>query len=302
MIGAVDIGGSKVAVGLVTAGATVAASRLLPAAEVCIPGAMSINRVLDTLEELAAAHAGNLEGIGIACTGPVDPATGVIGRVGTIPHWNGLNLTAAFHDRFHVPVAVENDADAAALAEWQWGCGRGASRFLYVTVSTGIGGGAILDGALYRGAGGSHPEIGHHVVEASGPECYCGGRGCWEMFAAGPALAARYARAAARDGCTAREVCELASLGDPAALDAVDHAAFYLGVGLANLVTMFAPEVIALGGGVMESWPLFERRARQTLGTNCRLVPVGNTRLAPASLGADLPLAGAACAWFHKYS
>jgi glucokinase len=269
---------------------------------VCTPGSAGIAVVLDELEELAASCEARIEGIGIGCTGPVDPQTGLIGHVDTILHWKGLNLIDVFGGRFGVPVAVENDADAAALAEYAHGCGRGSARFLYVTVSTGIGGGAVFDGRLYRGVKGNHPEFGHHVLEASGPLCYCGARGCWESLAAGPALAASYGGITGRNGFSAREVCQLAASGDAPARAAVDRAAFFLGAGLANLVTMFAPEVIALGGGVTRSWPLFDSRAREALRAHCRLVPCEDTRLLLSTLGDDLPLAGAAEAWFHRYS
>jgi glucokinase len=130
----------------------------------------------------------------------------------------------AFGARFDVPVAVENDADASTLAEYRRGAGRGATRFLYVTVSTGIGGGAVLDGRLYRGAGGSHPEFGHHIVEAGGRPCYCGARGCWEMLAAGPALAAFYCELAGASGTDSRAVCALAARGDELAQRALDRS------------------------------------------------------------------------------
>jgi glucokinase len=256
---------------------------------------------VDALAALESSLSVRLDGIGIGCTGPVDPFTGVIGRVDTITGWNGLNLCKAFAERFDVPLAVENDADACALAEFHDGAGQGAERFLYITVSTGIGGGAVFDGRLYRGAGGAHPEFGHHVIEASGKSCYCGASGCWEMLAAGPALAAEYAERAGDDGRSAFEVCELARRGVPAALDAVDRVAFYLGVGLANLSTLFAPDVIALGGGVIRSWPLFEKRAMEVFRTNCTLIPADSIRVARTHLGDDLALLGAARAWFNRY-
>jgi glucokinase len=302
ILGAVDIGGTKVAVGLVDEAGRVLASRELPTPPLCERGREGVGEVARALGELVKQRGASLAGIGIGSTGPVDPFTGIVGKADTIPGWNGVNLVEEFSRPFAVRVAVENDADACALAESVWGAGRGAARFLYVTVSTGIGGGAVFDGKLYRGAGGSHPEVGHHILEYSGPPCYCGARGCWEMLAAGPAMAAWYAAESGANGITARDVCERAAAGDALALRAVEREAVYLGAGLANLIVLFAPDAIALGGGVMRSWPLLEPRACETVAANCTLVPLENTRIVMATLGPDLPLLGAARVWLHRYA
>ena len=215
-----------------------------------------------------------LHGIGIGCTGPVDPVTGVLGTVDLLPGWQGGAMAAELAEGFHVPVAMENDADAAGLAEAVWGAGRGKRRFLYVTVGTGIGVAIILDGALYRGVDGSHPEVGHQSIDASGPPCYCGARGCWEILASGPALLA-WARGRMGD-ITMKGLCEL--LADAGTRD-----------------------VIALGGGVMESSRFFLERARQVIRQCCTLVPFEKAELTRASLGADTALAGAAQVWHHRF-
>jgi glucokinase len=302
LVGAVDIGGSKIALGIVGSSGRVYARRDIASPSLCEAGRQGLAQTVAALAQLDAATPSEaLIGIGIGCTGPVDPFTGVIGRVDTIRGWSGLNLPEAFRAKFDIPVAVENDADASALAEYRYGSGRDSRRFLYVTISTGIGGGAVLDGRLYRGANGSHPEFGHHIIEAGGRPCYCGARGCWEMLAAGPALATLYRESAGVEETDARRVCELAGRGDELARRAVDRLAVFLGIGLANLASMFAPDVIALGGGVMRSWPLLESRVREVLRRNCNLVPVDDLVLTPARLGEDLPLAGAAESWFHRY-
>ena len=138
---------------------------------------------------------------------------------------------------------MENDADAAALGEAGWGAGQNKSRLIYVTVGTGIGTGLIVDGQVYRGVDQSHPEIGHHVIDPSGPLCLCGFRGCWESLAAGPAMVTWLESNAPPDysrdlDLSAKKICELAQQGDAWAMRAVDHETHYLGLGLANLVTM----------------------------------------------------------------
>ena len=300
MIGAVDIGGTKIAVGAVTRDGKVVAREEGPTAPADgFDAAMErTRRMLHGVARLAGAC---FEGIGVAAPGPLDPFTGVIGDVGTLPGWQGANLPRAL-DGFGVQVAVENDADSAALAECAWGAGRGTPGFIYVTVSTGIGAGLVLGGRLYRGVDGAHPEIGHHVLDASGPLCYCGARGCWESLASGPAMTAWMRRERPEAGeLTAARICALARSGDEACRRAVEREAHYLGLGLANLVTMFTPGAIALGGGLMKSADLLLEPARGVVRAICTQVPAEKIRITTASLGADAGLAGAARAWIERY-
>ncbi len=304
MIGAVDIGGTKIAVGIVDRDGRVLARAECPTDPQRGP-ADGLERITALLHGTATQAGATLTGIGIGCTGPVYPLTGTIGDVPFLPGWEGLRLVDELAARFGVPAAMENDADAVALAEAQWGAGRGVSAFIYVTVSTGIGAGMVFDGKLYRGVDGAHPEIGHHVIDASGPLCTCGARGCWESLASGPALAewfrATYPGAMAPGPVDARQICAAAERGDARARAAVDRLGTYTGLGLANLVTLFVPDVIALGGGVMQSRHLFWERVQDTIRATCRLVPNDRVRLVPAALGSEAPLAGAASAWLHRY-
>lgn len=307
LVAAVDVGGTKIAVGLVDAQGRIAVSESAATARDrhFDTGLIQIGDLLNScLRRVPGAH---LLGMGVGCTGPVDPRTGVLGPNSFLPLWEGVNTVERLQRAFGLSVAIENDADAAALGEAAWGAERGAGRCIYVTVSTGIGCGIVLDGKLYRGAGGAHPEIGHVIIDpARGPACFCGGRGCWESLASGTALADWYAgqrraRGLPDERLSAKEVCQRAVSGEALAHEAVEREAGYLGIGLANLVTAFIPDVIVLGGGVMESWPLFETRVRQIIRETCGLVPHERTVLARASLGAGTGLAGAARVWFHRY-
>jgi glucokinase len=312
LVGAVDIGGTKIAVGLVDAQGRILQQEVVPSEpeKGFEDGLGRIRRMLDAcLQRQPDAH---LLGVGVGATGPVDPDTGVLGPNSFFPSWEGLGMTERLKDLLGTSVAIENDADAAALGETAWGAGRGASRCLYVTVSTGIGTGLVIDGHLYRGAGGAHPEMGHQVIDpARGPQCFCGAKGCWESLAGGPAFAAWYT-AQARERrlelslagdriIDAREVCLRAEQGDPLAQEAVLREGYYLGLGLANLVTNFVPDVIVLGGGVMQSWHMFEGQVRAIIRQTCGLVPHERTDLRLASLGTKTGLAGAARVWFHRY-
>src|SRR5512137_580493 len=189
MISAIDIGGTKIAVGQVNESGKILSRLEVPTeAEQGFPYAME--RIQTMLRTNAQSTGNKISGIGIACTGPVDPFNGEIGNVDFLPGWQGRNPARELALAFGVQVALENDADAAALGEAGWGAGKSKRHLLYVTVGTGIGVGIVLDGKLYRGVDQSHPEIGHHVIDPSGPPCGCGARGCWESLAAGPAMVA----------------------------------------------------------------------------------------------------------------
>src|SRR5437763_5060354 len=234
MIGAVDIGGTKIAVGMVDDSGRVLAKTESPTA-----GergyADGLRRITEMLRETSRRVGGALRGIGIGSTGWVFPFTGEFGDVDFLPSWKGCNPVQDLSRAFGVSAALENDGDAAALGEAAWGAARGKTRLIYVTVGTGIGGGIVLDGQLYRGVDRAHPEVGHHVIDASGPQCTCGFRGCWEALATGPAMAAWFhAKAKAVDpqakALTAKENFQFAEEGQALARDAVMREAFYLGL------------------------------------------------------------------------
>jgi len=304
MIGGVDIGGTKIAVGVVDQNGCVVAKAQCPTD---VPRGFdhAMQRVAALLVQCRQQAGVELRGIGIGCAGPVDRITGELGNVNNLPGWQGSNPVEVLAREFGVTVAMENDADAAALGELNWGAGKAKNRFLYVTVGTGIGVSVILDGRVYRGIDECHPEIGHHILDASGPPCSCGVRGCWESLAAGPAMVnwlrenapAAYSTA----NLSAREICARAQDSDSWAQRAVAREAYYLGLGLANLITMFAPEMIVLGGSVMKSAHLLLDRARDVIRQNCRLVPADKVEISLASLGADAGLIGAAQVWRNRF-
>lgn len=306
MIAAIDIGGTKIAVGMVDDKGHVLSRAQCPTdAERGYKEAFA--RIAQMLRVTSQAAREKITGIGIGSTGPVDPSTGEFGEVNFFPTWRGENPVNDLSRTFQVTAAMENDADAAALAEAGWGAGRNKRRLIYITVGTGIGAGVILDGRLYRGVDGAHPEIGHCLIDASGPPCSCGFNGCWESLAAGPAMVAWLESKMPKDyphtaHLTAKRICELAAEGDMLAQQAADREARYLGLGLANLITLFTPDAIVLGGSVMKSAGLFLETIRKTIAGGCRYVPFEKTELALASLGEDANLIGAARVWYHRFN
>jgi glucokinase len=294
MLGAVDIGGTKIAVGLVDDDGRLVAHQETP---VCVEQGFS--------EAMGRVSAMLRSQIGIGCTGPIDPFTGRLEDVNTLPGWEGSDPVRMLSSNFDVSVAMENDADAAALAEAHWGSGKGKARFACITVGTGIGSALILDGALYRGADHSHPEFGHHILDPGGPLCTCGAYGCWEAMASGPALEARARKLASaeipREALSAMGVCEFARKGEPWAVEAVQREGRLLGMGLANIITLFMPDLIALGGSVMKSADLLMTPIHEVIRTNCRLVPFEKCEVVRAHLGAEVGLLGAAQVWRHRF-
>lgn len=306
MIGALDIGGTKIAAGIVAADGRVLTRSQVPTnAEAGYGNALEA--VVNMLRSAEKTTGQEITGIGIGSTGPVYPLTGEIGDVNFFPNWKGQNPVKDLERVFNVQVAIENDADAAALGEACWGAGRNKSRLIYVTVGTGIGVGLVFDGKVYRGVDYSHPEIGHHLIDPSGPSCFCGFNGCWESLATGPAMEAWMASQIPgdyphRENLEARKICDLARTGDAWAKRAVERTARYLGLGLANLVTLYVPDVIALGGSVMRSSDLFLDTIHKIITASCHFVPYKRTEVALASLGDDANLIGAARVWYHRFA
>ena len=259
-------------------------------------------------QALTAEPAGQeLAAIGIGCTGPVDPTRGTVHNPYTLPIPDGSDIVTPLRQTFGVPVVLENDADAAALGEHWLGAGAGRELVVCVTVGTGIGAGIVHRGRIARGAAGVHPEIGHQVVDPTGPECYCGARGCWEALASGTAIG-QAGQAAASNGqspallaladgqaeaVAAEMVFRAARAGDAAAERIVAHAIEATATALFNLVHFLGPDAIILGGGVMQHYDLFEPALQEAL-RRCILMPVPGVLLAPARLGADAGVLGAA--------
>lgn len=301
MVAGIDIGGTKVAVGLVDDEGTLIVSTEIPI-QLDRGPANARDRIINVLRQQIVETGVRLRGIGIGCTGPADPVTGEVGDVPTLPGWQGWNPVIELAEAFSVSAALENDADAAALGEAQWGAGKGKRTLVGITVGTGIGAGIVLNGEVYRGVSYSHPEIGHQIIEPDGPECTCGARGCWERLASGPALEQHYAdedpTEARRSG---KEICELARRGDIKARHAMDIFIRYLGIGLSNVVTMLAPEVVAFSGSVMKSADLLLDPIRAIVRNNCRFIPVDRCEIVISSLGANAGIIGAAEVWRSRF-
>jgi glucokinase len=299
-----DIGGTKIAGGVVTAGGVVVERTRVPTPPA--DEAATLAAMVAVVDELRARHPG-VDAIGVGAAGMVEWPRG---RLRWAPHnaYRGLELRRLLQERTGLPTVVDNDARAAAWAEARFGAGAGTDDLVLVAVGTGIGGGLVLDGAVYRGAAGFGGEVGHMIVAPDGDPCDCGNRGCLEAMASGSALG-RAARAAAEKDpagrlatlaggpqrVTGEIVFQAAKEGDRAAVALFERLGYWLGIGIASLITVFDPDVVVVGGGLAATGDLLLTPARASMeryvfGRPHRELPP----VAPARLGGDAGLVGAA--------
>ncbi len=245
-----------------------------------------------------------IAGIGIGAPGPLDPWKGVIFSPPNLPGWDGTPLKQLFEARFGLRTLVGNDANLAALAEHRYGAGKGYDHMIYVTVSTGIGGGVIVDNRLLLGHCGFAGEVGHMTIDMHGPQCRCGNMGCLEAIASGTAIARRARELVASgvetalrglppDEITAKKVAELAIQGDETSREILQQAGTALGVGMVNLIHLFNPQRIIIGGGVSNAGPLLWDPMRQTVATRALTSCQRETEIVPVGLADDAGLLGA---------
>ena len=244
--------------------------------------------------------------VGVSFGGPVDYAAGIVRLSHHVPGWENRPLQAVLAAEFGASVRVDNDANAAALGEYRFGAGRGSDSLLYITVSTGVGGGWVLNGRVWRGHEGLAGEIGHTVVDPQGPLCLCGKRGCVERLVSGPYMAQDLAAVRQSQGAgaqagegdaalarsiTGKEVARLAAAGDADARRILQRSAWALGVGIGNAANLINPQLVVLGGGVTKSGAAWWQGVRQSVQETT--LPEVHTAVVPAQLGDDAPLWGA---------
>lgn len=218
-----------------------------------------------------------IDGIGMAVPGPLDRVKKTINSPPNMPGWDNIPIGEIFEEEFSAPAFIDNDANAAALGEAVYGAGKGASVVTYFTVSTGIGGGCVIKGHIFHGAGDNAAEFGHQKLDPFGPPCGCGGRGCLEALASGTAIAKKAKELLIHnpqsllwqivrgdiEKVSAKYVAQAASQGDALSLRVFQEAGFWLGLGIANIINLFNPKVVILGGGVINAGELILKPARE---------------------------------------
>jgi len=297
---AIDVGGTKLAAAVVEPG-----GRLVAWAQVPTPRDLDSEplwRTLDALADQVLASAGvcspaGLAGVGVGCGGPMEWPAGVVSPL-NIPAWRSFPLRARLQKRFEpIPVRVHNDAICLVAGEHWRGAGRGARNVLGMVVSTGVGGGLILDSRVIEGASGNAGHIGHVVVDPEGPECACGGRGCLEAIARGPALVAWARRQGWRTGqpdATAKDLADDGAQGHPVGLAAMRRAGRALGIAISSTTHLCDLEVAAIGGGLSQAGALLFEPLQESLHAHAKLAFARRLRVVPAALGQSAGLVGAA--------
>lgn len=305
-----DVGGTKILAALVSHPGHVLCEKLSPTmADGGVEAVVDrmVTLVSDTLDE-GGVDISHVEGMGIAVAGAIDTNAGIVTASPNLPNWRDVPLVNILADRFKTAVYVVNDASAAALAEHLRGAGRGTSNMVYLTVSTGIGGGIVIDGELYIGTDGCAGEIGHMVIDSHGPRCNCGNDGCLEALASGTAVAREAVRRLKRgeqsqllelvegklEDIDARVVGIAASVGDSLALDIITRGSRYLGLGMVNLVNIFNPERIVVGGGLSHMGEMLLGPARQVVREKAFKLPAQSVSIVTSELGDEAGVIGAA--------
>lgn len=300
----VDVGGTKILAGIAREGKLVAREYMPTLAEAGMKE--TTGRILAALDKVCRRRGVDKPAaIGIAIAGLIDMERGVVVTSPHLPGWKQVPLAEKVERATGVRTLLINDANAAAVGEHIYGAGRGVDNLIYITVSTGIGGGIILGGELYFGFCGTAGEIGHMVIEAHGPPCDCGSRGCLETLASGSALAREaMERISQREPTsimelskgqpiTAQTIYRAARLGDRLAQELIEQAATYLGVGLANLVNIFNPQLIIVGGGLSRMGRRLLAPAVREMKARAFALPARKVRVVRARLGADAGVLGA---------
>ena len=309
----VDIGGTKVAVGLVNSRGQIrhAARAPMAARGDAEQGFRAVLHAVDGV--MPQARAAGVRAIGVCTPGWVEGETGVLLAATNLPCWRNFPLARRIERHYGLPTRLTNDASAAALAEAKWGAGARHESIFYVSLGTGIGTAMVRDGEIYHGRAGGACEGGHMTVNFSGPLCGCGKRGCIEMYASGTAISRRarsllgsaqnkHSRILKLAGgkiseVTAETVSKAARAGDKLAIQVLQEASDHLAIWLGNIIDLLEPEVIIVGGGIGRLMTSFRARMRRTLETwainpGARRVPILNARY-----GAQSALAGAAALW-----
>ena len=295
----IDLGGTQVRAALVAEGRIV--RRAAQRTDVAGGPEAVIRQFIALAAEVSTGVV--IAALGVAAPGPLDTVSGVVDHIPTLPRWDGFPLRDRLSAAFNLPVLVENDGIAAAYGESQHGAGQGLRNMVYVTVSTGIGGGVVVDGQLLHGRRGMAAHVGHLHIAMEGPVCSCGGTGCLEAFASGTALGQRAKALAAahpdsflgrlNQPVETRHAVAGARAGDADCLRLMADEARYLGLGFTSLAHLFSPDRIIMGGGVSQAFDLLTDGIHATLRAEA-LVPFRELQVVPAALGDNAGLLGVA--------
>ena len=290
---AVDLGGTQLRAALVDdAGNILERDSVLTDAD---SGPDKVVQQIGELVEKVKAKGRGLKilGVGVSSPGPLDTEKGLALSLPTLRGFTEFPLRDALQKTLQMDVKLENDGIAAAIGEWRFGAGQGLSNLVYVTVSTGVGGGVIVDNHVMRGRKGMGGHVGHMAIEPDGLLCNCGNRGCIEAYAAGPAFTARARKRMGNPSITTKDVFSAAKSGDASALELVAHEAKLLGLCFTSLLHLFSPEILVMGGGLSNEFEALYPAIRAYMDANA-MAAFKDVPLVKARLGDNSGLIGAA--------
>lgn len=299
----IDIGGTKIAIGRADINGDLEES-LRFSTNVGRGYRAILGEIIEKTQKLFNDR--SVKAIGIGCGGPLDSKRGRILSPPNLPGWDDVPIVEDIKDVFNLPVYLENDANAAALGEFHFGAGRNVNNMVYLTLSTGIGGGIIVNNRLIHGVRDSGGEVGHQTVLPDGPLCNCGNRGCLEAISSGTGITKRFkeklilgrnsiVKSWIKDmsEIDAKMIADAAKLGDALAKEIWDEAIYYLGIGISNIITILSPEMIVLGGSLTKYGESLFIRVKEIVKERVKLVPVEEIPIVQAELGDNVGILGA---------
>ncbi|HHV74186.1 transcriptional regulator [Thermoanaerobacterium sp. PSU-2] len=304
----VDLGGTKINTGIMDEDGNILCNVKIPTEADKGPQHVIDNIKKSIIESLNKLNidVSQIAGIGIGAPGPLNADRGVVECPPNLPGWIDIPLVDILKRDFDTEIKLNNDANVAALAEHLFGAGQGINNMVYMTVSTGIGGGAIIDGKLYNGANSNAAEIGHHTINFDGPRwCNCGNPGCLESYASGTSLV-KFAKKHIESGkdtilkdkplgeLKAEDIFDAAKSGDKLSLELIENEAFYLGIGIVNIMAFYNPELIIIGGGLSSQWDVLYDKMMRTVDERALKPNRQICKVVKAKLGGNVGLIGAA--------
>lgn len=299
----IDLGGTKISTALSDFNGNVVSQSII-ATDAHEGEAAVLGRIIKTVEDVienGKVDVVQVKAIGIGSPGPLDAKTGIIITTPNLP-FKDFDLVSPIREKFQIPVYLDNDANVAAIGEFMFGAAKGTENMVYFTVSTGVGGGAVLNGKIYRGNTSNALEIGHATVAPDGPRCNCGNIGCLEATSSGTAIGKRAKEALESKvdtslrkykSVTSAEVFAEAAAGDAVSQDIINNALNYLGIGVANAISIFDPEMIIIGGGVSKAGKIVFDKVQEVVNKRCFKNMAEACKIVPAGLGTDAGVIGA---------
>lgn len=291
----IDLGGTNLKVALINLNYKIISKKIL-STQAFNTKALLVEGITDSVKSLLKNNMlekKDILGVGIGLPGPVDEKSGVVHALTNIPGWKEVNLKALLSKRLGLPLFLDNDAKLMSLAEYNIGAARGFKYAVCITLGTGVGGGIIIDGNLYRGKSNVSGEIGHIPINENGPDCNCGGKACLETYIGNNRITQKAKKIFKRE-ISLEEISALAEKGNKLALEVWSYVGKQLGIALVGVVNLLNPDCIVVGGGVANADKSLFKKLREVISTQAMRVQAKDVKIFKAKLGNDAGLIGAA--------